>query len=444
MNRIKTIFLIIAISLPALLRAQNSTTTKTWSLNDCIDYALTQNVSVRQSILTNASNELNKNQAEANKLPSLSASARQNFSWSKSKDMPTGNSEFSGNNTTSYGLNSNVTLYNAKRLSNLIKQAELDMQSGIYDSETIKESISLSILNAFLQVVFLDENVKNAQNQLDATIEQLKLSEARLESGIISRSDYLQVKSQLANEKLSLANAKSNFTISKVSLMQLMELPVNENFDVLRPNLKELSNKNLTPVAAEVYATALAIKPQVKSAGYQKESAALNEKIATAGFYPTISADAGLSTGYSSYNSSNYLGQLGDQFTPSVGVSVSIPIFQKRQIKTSVAQAKIGYSNAELREIDTKNQLRKEVEQACVDVISAQIEFEANKESYSSYEESYQLAQEKFNNGLINSVDFLFERNNLISAESQLLQSKFNLIFSYKILDFYQGNPITL
>ena len=444
MNRIKTIFLIIAISLPALLRAQNSTTTKTWSLNDCIDYALTQNVSVRQSILTNASNELNKNQAEANKLPSLSASARQNFSWSKSEDRLTGDSDFSGNNNTSYGLNSSVTIYNAKRLNNLIKQAELDMQSGIYDSETIKESISLSILNAFLQVVFLDENVKNAQNQLDATIEQLKLSEARLESGIISRSDYLQVKSQLANEKLSLANAKSNFTISKVSLMQLMELPVNENFDVLRPNLKELSNKNLTPVASEVYATALAIKPQIKSAGYQKESAALNEKIASAGFYPTISADAGLSTGYSSYNSSNYLGQLGDQFTPSVGVSVSIPIFQKRQIKTSVAQAKIGYSNAELREIDTKNQLRKEVEQACVDVISAQIEFEANQESYSSYEESYQLAQEKFNNGLINSVDFLFERNNLISAESQLLQSKFNLIFSYKILDFYQGNPTTL
>jgi outer membrane protein len=426
------------------LFAQNGTTNKAWSLNDCIDYALTQNVSVRQSILTNASNELNKNQAEANKLPSLSASARQNFSWSKSEDLLTGDSDFSGNNNTSYGLNSSVTLYNAQRLNNLIKQAELDMQSGIYDSEAIKESISLSILNAFLQVVFLDENVKNAQNQLDATTEQLNLSEARLQSGIISRSDYLQVKSQLANEKLSLANAQSNFAISKVSLMQLMELPVDENFEVLRPNLEELTNENLTPIASDVYATALAIKPQIKSAEYQKESAALNEKIVAAGFYPTISADAGLSTGYSSYNTANYFGQLGDQFTPSVGVSVSIPIFQKKQIKTSVAQAKINYNNAELREIDTKNQLRKEVEQACVDVLSAQIEFEANKESYSSYEESYQLAQEKFNNGLINSVDFLFERNNLITAESQLLQSKFNLIFSYKILDFYQGIPITL
>lgn len=444
MNRIKSIFFVIAVSLPTLLFAQNGTTNKAWSLNDCIDYALTQNVSVRQSILTNASNELNKNQAEANKLPSLSASARQNFSWSKSEDLLTGDSDFSGNNNTSYGLNSSVTLYNAQRLNNLIKQAELDMQSGIYDSEAIKESISLSILNAFLQVVFLDENVKNAQNQLDATTEQLNLSEARLQSGIISRSDYLQVKSQLANEKLSLANAQSNFAISKVSLMQLMELPVDENFEVLRPNLEELTNENLTPIASDVYATALAIKPQIKSAEYQKESAALNEKIVAAGFYPTISADAGLSTGYSSYNTANYFGQLGDQFTPSVGVSVSIPIFQKKQIKTSVAQAKINYNNAELREIDTKNQLRKEVEQACVDVLSAQIEFEANKESYSSYEESYQLAQEKFNNGLINSVDFLFERNNLITAESQLLQSKFNLIFSYKILDFYQGIPITL
>lgn len=444
MNGIKTIILIFILSLPGLLFAQSNSNEATWSLNDCIDYALTQNISVRQSILTNASNELYKEQAEANKLPSLSASARQNFSWSQTDDLMTGQTDFSGSNNTSYGLNSSITIYNAKRLNNLIKQAELDMQSGIYDSETIKESITLSILNAFLQVVFLEENVKNAQNQLDATTEQLELSEVRLEAGIISRSDYLQVKSQLANEKLSLANAESNFAISKVNLMQLMELPVNENFEVNRPDLNELTSQNLTPDAAEVYATALTIKPQIKSAEYQKESAALNEKIAAAGFYPTVSADAGLSTGYSSYGTSNYFGQLGDQFTPSLGVSVAIPIFQKKQIKTNVAQAKIGYQNAELREIDTKNQLRKEIEQVCVDVLSAQIEYEANTESYSAYQESYELAQEKFNNGLINSVDFLFERNNLITAESQLLQSKFNLIFSYKILDFFQGNPISL
>ncbi len=434
------VIIILILFLPGLLRAQNeSTPAKTWSLNDCIDYALNENISVRQSILTNMSNEVNKDQAEAQKLPSLSASARQNFTWSKTEDITTGESSFEGSNSRSMSLNSSVTVYNGSRLKNLIKQAELDLQAGIYDSETIKESITISILNAFLQVVAYEENVKNAQNQVDATTDQLAYSEARYQSGVISKSDYLQVKSQLATEKLTLANAQSQYAISKITLMQLMELPVDENFAISRPEMTQNINQNLSPKAADVYAIALGIKPEIKSAEYQKESAALNEKIARGNYFPSVSASAGLSSGFSSS-----MGDLGDQVTPTVGLSVSIPIFQNKQVKSSVAIANIGYQSAELNEISTKNELRKSIEQACVDVLSAQIQYEASLESYSSYEESYALAEEKFNNGLMNSVDFLFEKTNLIAAESDLLQSKFNLIFSYKLLDFYEGNPITL
>jgi outer membrane protein len=436
----KTVLLLITLVLPFFLKAQETEELpEIWSLDDCIEYALTQNISVRQSILTNMSNEVNKEQAEAQILPSLNASARQNFTWSKMEDFTTGESSFEGSNSRSMSLNSSVTIYNGLRLKNLIKQAELDLQAGIYNSETIKESITISILNAFLQVVAYEENVKNAQSNLEATSDQLKLSEARLQSGIIARSDYLQVKSQLATEKLTLANAQSQYTISKISLMQLMELPVDENFAIERPVLTENINKNLSPNAAEVYALALGIKPQIKSAEYKKESAALNEKISRGNYFPSISANAGLSSGFSSS-----MGQLGDQVTPTVGLSVSVPIFQNKQIKSSVASAKIGYQSAELNELDTKNELRKSIEQACVDVTSAQIEYEASLESFDSYQESYALAEEKFNNGLINSVDFLFEKTNLITAENEFLKSQFNLIFSYKILDFYMGNPITL
>ena len=203
-------------------------------------------------------------------------------------------------------------------------------------------------------------------------------------------------------------------------------------------------NQNLYPMPLDVYNIALGIKPQIKSAEYQKESAALNEKVAAAGFYPTLSADAGIGTGYNVHVEQGYFGQLSDQVSPSVGFSLSIPIFQKKQVKSSVTQAKISYQNAELQEIDTKNQLRKEIEQVCVDVISSQTEYEASIEQYESTLESYNIAEEKFNNGLINSVDFLFEKTNLITAESQLLQSKFSVIFNYKILDFYTGTPIEL
>jgi len=224
-----------------------------------------------------------------------------------------------------------------------------------------------------------------------------------------------------------------------------MELPVDKDFMVKEPVLEEMINKNLSPEAQEVYAIALGIKPQVQRAELAKQSAGLDEKIAKAGYFPTLSADAGLSTGYSSFsNESGYWSEIGNQLSPSAGLSLSIPIFQRKQVKSSVALAKIGLQNAELDEINTKNQLRKEIEQACLDVVSAQSEFESSKENYQSVMESYALAEEKFKQGLINSVDFLFEKTSQIVAESQLLQSRYNLIFSYKILDFYSGVPINL
>ncbi len=439
----KIIILLFTLNLPFYLSAQ-SDSLNSWSLNKCIDYALTQNVQVRKSILSNLSNQLNAEQAINQKLPSINASIRQNFSWANTTNNITATTSFSGNNSSNYSVNSSITIYNGSKLNTLIKQAELEMQSGIYDSETIKESIRLSILNAYLQVLFNEEKVKNAEKQIEATTEQLNLAQERLNLSIISHSDYLQVKSQLASEKLNLANAKSQYAISKVSLMQLMELPVDNNFSIAHPEPGESANENLFPDATEIYAVALGIKPEVKSAEYRKQSAALEEKVASAALRPSITADAGIGTTYSNISNANYFGQLNDQISPFVGLSLNIPIFQKKQVKTNISLAKINYQNTELLELDTKNQLRKEIEQVCVDVVSAQTEYEASREQFDAMEESYTLSEEKFKNGLINSVDFLFEKTNLIVAESQFLQSKYNLIFSYKILDFYIGNPFNL
>lgn len=441
--RAKALILLISILSPFIMNAQSSGNSSVWSLTDCIQYALEQNIQVRQSILTNVSNQVNKELADAQKLPSLSASLRQNFSWSNVEDIVSDNSSFSGTNSSSYSVNSSIILYNGSRLNNLIRQAELDMQSGIYDSETIKESITINILNAYLLVLFTSEQVKNAGKQIEATNEQVNLTEERLKVGIISMSDYLQVKSQLASEKLSLASANSQYAIARISLIQLMELTVSDDFTIIDPVLDESINQYLTPAAAEVYAIALSIKPEIRSAEYRKESAAMNEIIAASGYYPTVSADAGVGTAYTNFSEKGYFSQLNNQFSPSFGLAVSIPIFQKKQVKSNVSQAKINYQNAELQERDTRNQLRKGIEQACVDVISGQYEYEASNEKFNSTNESYNLAEEKFNNGLINSVDFLFEKTNQIVAESDLSQAKYTLIFRYKILDFYLGNPIT-
>jgi outer membrane protein len=415
---------------------------KTWTLEECINYALNQNIQVRKGDLNNKRLQSDSEQTRAQRLPFVNASVTQNFDWSKSN--LNGESGLSGSNGSGYSVNSGITIFNGARLTNQIKQAELYIQSGIYSLETTKESISLNILNAYLQILYAEEEVRNSEKQIESTTSELNLAEERLALQVISQADYAQVKSQLASEKLTLANAQSQLAIAKVDLMQLMELPVTASFKIANPKLTENLNENRIPDVKSVYETALKIKPQIQNAAVTKEAAALDEKIAKAGYYPTLSASAGVSSNFSSQLTGTYTGQLNDGIRPTAGFSLSIPVFQKNQVRTSVTLARIGYQDAELSETDTKNQLRKGIEQACQDVYSAQIEYDASLEKYEATQEASALSDEKFQQGIINSVDYLVSKTNLIVAESQFLQSKYNLIVSYKILDFYTGIPLSL
>jgi outer membrane protein len=414
----------------------------TWTLQKCISYALTRNIQVRKSELTNQQNLVNAGEAKAQRFPSANASVSQNFYWTKSS--ATGEPGLTGSNGSNYSINTGVTVFNASKITTLIKQAELNIEGGKYSLETTKESISLSILDAYLQILYAEEQVHNSERQIESTTSELNLAEERLALQAIAHSDFAQVKSQLASEKLTLANSQSQLVIAKVTLEQLMELPVSDNFNIVHPDLTESLNQNRVPDVKSVYETALAIKPQIKNAAINKEIASLDEKVAKSGLFPVLSASAGISSGFSSLNNGSYFGQLNDGIYPSAGLMLSIPIYQKKQVRTSIALAKIGYQNAELSEFDTKNNLRKSIEQACVDVRSAQIKYEASKENYSATLEAEVLSDEKFKQGVINSVDYLVSKTNLIVAESDLLQSKYNLIVSYKILDFYMGIPLSL
>jgi outer membrane protein len=439
MRKLSLIFASVLFLMSGNLIAQQD---GVWTLEKCIEYALDQNITVRKTELSNNRLGLYAEQARAQRLPSASASIGQNFNWTKS--TATGESGLTGSNGSSYSLSSGITIFNASRLKNLIKQADLDIESGKYSLATTKESISLSILNAYLQILYAEELVKNSEKQIESTASQLNLAQERLLLQVISQADLAQVKSQLASEKLTLANAQSQLAIAKVNLMQLMELPVTDNFNISHPDLGENINQNRIPDVKSVFEKALSIKPQIKNAEINKDIAALDEKIARAAYYPSVTASAGISSSYSSIGADEYFDQLNDGIRPSAGFSLSMPIYQKKQAKTSVAVAKIGYNDAELSETDTKNQLRKNIEQACQDVFSAQVEYEASVEKYKATLESSALSDEKFNQGMINSTDYLVSKTNLIAAESQLLQSKFNLIFSYKILDFYTGIPLSL
>lgn len=442
---IKALILLFCVLLITLngnvIKAQG----KIWSVDDCIKYALEQNIQILKArVVTNIDEEYVL-LAKAGRLPSLSASARQNFSWSNQSNTTTGATVFKGSDGTNISASSNVTLFNARKIQNNIRKSETDYEAGKYNVEVIKENISLSVLNAYLQVLYAEEQVKNTTNQVNSTSEQLKLAEERMNLGVISNSDYLLVKSQLANENLTLATASSQLEINRVTLMQFMELQVSADFRIARPNLDSMINLKRFPSSQEVYKTALEFKPEVKNAELNKKSSQLSVDLARADYFPNVSMNAGLSTSYSGNNTGSTFGtQLNNNFSPSVGLSVAIPIYLNRQVKTRVEVARMNTTNAELDESNTKNILRKAIEQAVLDVTSSQIEFEASSQQYQAAKESFDVASEKYTQGIMNSVDFLIQRTNFITAESAFLQSKYKLIFSYKILDFYQGVPLSL
>jgi outer membrane protein len=437
--------LLLCISIAFLSNSFLKAQVKVWSVDDCIKYALDQNLQILIAKVGTSISQENLLQSRAALFPSLSGSVRENFNWNNQTNTTTGSTVFKGSDGTNISVSSNVTLFNSSKLRNNIMKSETDYEAVKYNVEVIKENISLSVLNAYLQVLFAEEQVKNTNNQVNSTTEQLKLAEERMKLGVISNSDYLLVKSQLATESTSLASAQSQLAINRVTLMQLMELPVTNDFRIEAPNLDSMINLKRYPSSVDVYKTALEFKPEVKNAELGKKSAQISVDLAKADFFPSISMNAGLSTLYSGNNTGSSFGsQLNNNISPAIGLSVSVPIYLNRQVKTRVEIARLNTTNAELNESNTKNILRKAIEQACLDVTSSQIEFEANSQQYQAAKESFDVASEKYFQGIMNSVDFLIQRTNFISAESAFLQSKFRLIFSYKILDFYLGVPLTL
>ncbi|MRR21115.1 TolC family protein, partial [bacterium] len=308
-------------------------------------------------------------------------------------------------------------------------------------ADQTRESVSLSILSAYLQVLYAGEQVTNSRNQADATHEELALAAERLTLGAIANSDYLQVKTQLASEEATLATAVNNLKMAKLNLMQLMDYPVDEAFEVARPDIDAIISTAPAADAGSVYAEALEVKPQVKIASLNRENASIDLEIARGAFLPSLSASAGMSTGFE--QAAEMGSQLKSGFSPSVGISASIPIFRNNQNRTAVARAKYGITTAELDEINTRNQLRKEVEQAVLDAQSALLSYQAALNRYDASHETYSVAEEKFKLGVMNSVDFLIQKTNLTAAESNLLQAKYELVYCHKIIDFYRGVTLT-
>lgn len=413
---------------------------KQWTLSDCIAYALEQNIQVRKADVSVSLGELNLQQAKDNLLPSLSASLGENLGLQRVTGT-TGEVSWDGSSRTSASLSSGLTLFNGFQLRNRVRLAALDQRSLQYSADQTRESVSLSIMSAYLQVLYAEEQVANSRNQAEATREELALAGERMSLGAIANSDYLQVKTQLASEEATLANSENTLKMARLNLMQLMEYPVDESFETARPDIDAVISSIPAADASAVYEEALRVKPQVQIATLNREGAALDLEIARGGFFPSVSVNAGMSTGFAQVAEMG--SQLKNGFSPSLGLTASIPIFRNNQNRVAVSRAQYGITTAELDELNTRNQLRKEVEQAVLDSESARLSYLAALNRYESSLETYNVSEEKFKLGAMNSVDFLIQKTNLTAAESNLVQAKYELLYSHKIIDFYRGVPLS-
>jgi outer membrane protein len=439
----KKIILAILISFgyPLILGAQQ----QPFSLDDCISYALANSTDIGRAKNNVESQNTYLEQSKAAGLPNLQLDANQQFS--SVGDYNSTNSEWGRNSNTmlSTSLNSQVTLYNGAKIKNTIRQSQINLEAAELNIQTEQELIGLNILSAYINVLLAKDNVKNSQLQLESSQKQLEYTTARKEAGAISLSAFLNIKSQAASDKTSLIEAENTLRIALVSLMQLMNMPVSQDFDIQQPDVEKLIGNTIETNPLTVYELALGIQPNIKTAKLNIESAETGISIAKADALPKLTLNGGIASG----RGSNISGvDFGEQFTnsvnPSLGLSLSVPIFQRKQTKTQVKLAQIEANNSELALWDMKNNLRKYIEQACTDAQTAQSNYQALREQLEAENESYQVANEMFTQGMINSVDFLISKNNLIVAENKFTQAKYNFILQNKIVEYYLGNPISL
>lgn len=435
--------IVLMLGLACAFQAQAQ---ETWSLQKCVDHALTHNISIKQYEVNTQYRENNLQQAKNNRLPEASANISQSFSFGRSLALNNTYENFRSANT---GLNAStsVLVYRGHILQNTIKQQEFLLKSNMENLQKAQNDVKLNVASNYLEVLFAKEILRVAETQVIQTRQQLDRTKQLIAAGKLAEGVQFEIESQLAREELTIVNSQNNLQLALLNLAQLLELEDYTNFDIETPTLPELHAEAAIANSQNIYASALLKRPEIKSAEYQLQSSEVQLKIAKAGNLPTVSASAGIYDQYltsSSGTTPSFADQLSDNHRESLGLNVSIPIFSRFQTKTDISNSKLQIESDRLELERAKKELRKQIEQVQTSAVAAHKRFLANRTAVKSMQESFRYVEEKFNAGRVNSVEYNDAKTKLAVAESELIQAKYEFIFRTKILDFYNGIPIAL
>lgn len=431
----KTLTLIMGLAVFGTAQAQQA-----WSLRQCITYALEHNISIKQQENTVESNRISLNTSKNSRLPGLQASASQSMNFGRGL---TADNTYANRNTMSTGfdLGTSVSLYTGGQMTHDIRQKEINLQAALVDLNRAKDDISMQIASTYLEVLYQKDMLAVAKNQLELA----KLQESRLQSllqtGKIAETEVVEAHATVASDELQVTQAENQVQLALLNLSQLLELQTPEGLDVETPVIAQAQDVIL-PLPDVIYAEANGIKPQVQAQVLRLKSAEESIEIAKAGKLPRVSLSGGLGTNYyhtSGFPSNKFASQLKDNLSKYIGLSVSVPIFNKYATRNQIKTAKLQYQTQQLQLEETRKGLYKEIQQAYYNALAAQKQCVSSEAAEKASQSAFELVSKKYENGKATNTEFQESKTRLLKAEADYLQAKYTFLFRTKILEFYRG-----
>ena len=418
-----------------------------WSLRECCDYAVAHNISIKQQENQCRQQELQLSTAKNSRLPDLSASANQNFSFGRGL---TAENTYSNTNTssTSFSLGTSVPIFTGFQTPNQIKLNQLNLEAATADLEKAKNDIRMQVAQAYVQILYDMEIADVARRQIAIDSAQVARLQAFVDNGKAAEAELSQQKATLANSRLTATQADNNTRVAILALTQLLELPSPDGFEIIRPTLPEISEfadyAGLTPDA--IYADALGIKPEIAAQQLRLKGTEHSIKIAQAGNYPTLSLSGGLGTNYyttSGFKSDAFGKQLKNNFSQYIGLNLSVPIFNRFQTRNQIRNARIEQENQQLQLDNTKKSLYKEIQQVYYNALNAQAKEKASQQAVATANDAFHLTQAKYENGKATITEFNESKNNYLKTESDLVQARYENIYQRALIAFYRGQDLS-
>lgn len=420
---------------------------KKWTLQECVNYAIDNNITIKQNKLNVEISQENLISAKGNFLPNLNASTGGNLNFGSGFDPVSQDRVSTSTFGGSFGINSGITVFNGYRNLNTYKQAELGVETSKLDLEKIEDDISLYVVNTYLNVLFAKENLSVARVQYEISTKQIENAKAKFEAGVKPKGDLLNAQSTAAADEQAVISYENILNLALLDLAQLLQVsPIGFDVEVIKVDSPSIGMLYNNP--DDVYQKALTNRPEIKKAELNIESADLSVEIAKASFLPSVSLGANIGTGYG-FNLKNnshipYFTQLDDNLGYGLSFNVNIPIFNRGQTKSNVNRQIINYEISKFGLENQKLQLQQTIQKAYYDAKAAAKSFESAQKSLIAQTEAFKNAQESYNLGAMTQFDFDLVRNRFVNAEGAIIRAKYDYIFKTKVLKFYYGESITL